>query len=454
MQNEAQIMSPEAELLRLCRRPVPAAGRRRAALAVLDWLGCALAARRAPAAAALCRALGLADPVAPLAGAAPAQEAAFAAGALGNILEMDDLHRAAILHAGDTICPAVLAVALRGVGDGPALLDAVARGYEIAVRIGRVAAAGGYTPFYNSGTCGVFGAALAAADLAGLDADETADALAQAGMQAAGIWQCRLEPGFSKQLACAHAARAGVLSAQLAGAGFTGPRRILTGELGFFASFYPGAERAALTEPTPLWAIEEVSVKPWPACRHTHPAIAAALDLRARLPEPPAALELRIYGAAIAFCDAPEPETDDAARFSLQHAVATALHGGPPGVEAFGAEARRDPQVAALRRRVTLVEDAARHAAFPARYGADLIATLPDGSRLHASCDDAPGDPEAPLSEAEILAKFLANAAHGGVPAEAARRLADTLRALPDAASLAPLRQALAAATTPHKETA
>ncbi|MGB3553281.1 MAG: MmgE/PrpD family protein, partial [Jannaschia sp.] len=331
MQNNLDATSQDAALIQLCRRPVDPSARDRARLSILDWLGCALAARQQPALLAMGRALGFDDAVAELSRATSAQEAAFAVGALGNVLEMDDLHRAAILHAGDTVCPAALAVGLRGDGTGASLLDAVVRGYEAAIRIGRVAASGGYTPFYNSGTCGVFGAAMAAADLEGLTEEGMADALAQAAMQAAGIWQCRLEPGFSKQLACAHAARAGVLSARLGAVGFTGPRRILTGRLGFFASFYPAAEMATLTAPTVGWAIEEVSVKPYPACRHTHPAIAAALDLRDCLSSPPDALELRTYGAALAFCDAPRPETDDEARFSLQHAVAVTLIHGPPG---------------------------------------------------------------------------------------------------------------------------
>ncbi|TFL16522.1 MmgE/PrpD family protein [Jannaschia formosa] len=454
MQNSAPSEPPESQLLRLCRRPIDAAARARACWTLLDWTGCALAARNEPAARAMGRALGFRDPMAQLSHAPSAQDAAFAAGALGNVLEMDDLHRAAILHAGDTICPAALAVGLRRDTTGSALLDAVVRGYEAAIRIGRVAASGGYTPFYNSGTCGVFGAAIAAAELEGLDGTGMADALAQAGMQAAGIWQCRLEPGFSKQLACAHAARAGVLSARLAAAGFAGPRRILTGPLGFFASFYPKADPGTLAAPTERWGIEEVSFKPWPACRHTHPAIAAALDLRGRLDGPPTALELRTYGAAIAFCDAPEPETDDAARFSLQHAVAVTLLRGAPGIADFGAAARADAEVAALRARVTLVTDEARDAAFPAAYGATLIAEDAQGRRIEARCDAAPGDPEAPLSEAEIRTKFDANARHGGVPAALADRLAETLLALPDAPDAGALARALSNATTPERETA
>ena len=242
---------PESDLIQLCRRAVPQDAHAAAARVLLDWLGCAFAARGSPPARAMARgALGTSGDLLATAmqmDAHDAQAAAFAGGALGCILEMDDLHRAALLHAGDTVCPAALAVALRRPVSGAALLNAIARGYEAAVRISLVAASRGYTPFYNTGTCGVFGAAFAAGDLLKLDEDALADALGQAGMQAAGLWQCRLEPTMSKPLAGAHAARAGVLSAQLAKAGLAGPRAILTGPLGFFESFYPDADRAALT---------------------------------------------------------------------------------------------------------------------------------------------------------------------------------------------------------------
>ena len=63
-----------------------------------------------------------------------------------------------------------------------------------------------------------------------------ADALGQAGMQASGIWQCRLEPTFSKQLATAQAARSGVVSARLAKTGFPGAKLILEGRTWFLRS--------------------------------------------------------------------------------------------------------------------------------------------------------------------------------------------------------------------------
>ncbi|MCE0506145.1 MmgE/PrpD family protein [Roseivivax sp. GX 12232] len=447
--------SAESALIALSSAAPDAPARAAARLCLLDWLGCILAARGAPQARALAAALGveggdlLGMAFAPL--RSDAQTAALALGALGNVLEMDDLHRASILHPGDTICAAALALGLRRKTPGAGLLDALVAGYEIATRIGRVAASGGYTPFYNSGTCGVFGATLSAARLRGLDAEATADALGQAGMQAAGIWQCRLEPSFSKQLATAHAARAGVFSAELGAAGFRGPRAILTGRMGFFASHYPGADPAPLTAPGP-WAITEMSYKPFPACRHTHPAISAALALREDGVTEAAEIRVATYGAAIDFCDAPEPRSGDAARFSLQHAVAVTLLRGRPGVADFEGAALTDPGIAALRARVRLEQDPAHDAAFPEAYGARVTVARSSGPERSAECPAAWGDPENPMSEADLLEKFHLNAAHGRVPPPAARALAEAVTALPEAPDLLALHRALTRAVTPEPE--
>lgn len=450
----------ESELIRICRRHVAHEVVLRARLNLLDWLGCVLAARHAPVATASARAMTANEHdllhSALASTHTDAQHAALALGLLGNVLEMDDLHRGALLHAGDTVCAAALAVALRRRGSGAALLAAIARGYEAGVRIGAAAASGGYTPFYNSGTCGVFGAAIASADLHGLDADRMADALGQAGMQAAGIWQCRLEPTFSKQLACAHAARAGVLSAELAAAGFPGARAILTGEMGFFASYYPDADLAPLTAaPDEDWAIMAVSFKPYPACRHTHPAISAALELRSAVSaEDVACIEIDTYRAAIDFCDKPAPQTADQARFSLQHAVAMALRDGLPKISDFDGRALTDPGLAALRARVALRADPDFDAAFPADFGARVTVTTLSGAAHAATCPAAWGDPENPMSEADILAKFHANAGHARLAPYAAQALACAVMDLPGAADLTPLSRALAAALTPIPETA
>ena len=63
---------------------------------------------------------------------------------------------------------------------------------------------------------------------------------------------------------------------------FDGPLAILEGPQGFFAATCPGADpEDVMADHGAPWLIEQVSFKPWPACRHAHAAIDAALAARA-----------------------------------------------------------------------------------------------------------------------------------------------------------------------------
>lgn len=447
MQAPQQPASLTRLLARSLSRPVAPVDRARAALQVLDWLGCAAVGRRSAAGGVLARWAATAPAGACIAlggGWRSAPDAALVNGALGNVFELDDVHREALLHPGDVVVPAAWAVAQREGADAPALLDAVVRGYEAAVAIGRLAGPPHYRHWYSSASCGVYGAAAACANLLGLDEDQTVDALAQAGMQSAGPWQCREEHGFSKQLAAGRAAQSGVLAADLARAGLRGPAYILEGPHGWLratGAALDGIEAAgrAWSSAGMRWQIHDVSHKPWPACRHVHPALGAALALRRDLPDlqDVASVEVRTYAAALAFADRPEPRTPHEARFSLQHVVAVALARGDLGLADTQPGALSDPALAALRRRVKVSLDARHEAAYPARFGASLIARLASHPEpRQVDTDAALGDPECPLPAAAVRAKGVRLLESSGLAPAQAEHLAQATLALAEGASL------------------
>ena len=86
---------------------------------------------------------------------------------------------------------------------------------------------------------------------------------------------------MTKAFHVAEAARRGVTAAQLAARGLTGPRLILEGPEGLFAAIArDGSADAIIADADAQWRICETSFKPWPACRHAHAAIDAALLVR------------------------------------------------------------------------------------------------------------------------------------------------------------------------------
>lgn len=125
---------------------------------------------------------------------------------------------------------------------------------------------------------------------------------------------------------------------------------------------------------------------------------------------------------------------------------------GAPGLADFEGAVLTAPDVAALREKVHLHVDPACDAAFPRDYGASVSVTGAQGAVQVADCPQAWGDPENPMSEAEIVTKFRANIRHGSVPEAAASPLVDALLDLPDAPDLTHLKEALTAALSPAPE--
>lgn len=428
-------------LLEAAARPVDAAARRRAVLHWLDWMGCVAAGARAPVGQVLSglRCEPGAGSVASLLGPAPdAWTATLLDAGPANVEEMDDMHRQAILHPGPVVLPALAGLARVGV-PRQQVLDALVRGYEVMIRVGRSVGPRHYALWHNTATAGVFGAAAACADAMALSADAAVWALGNAGTQAAGLWQVRLEPVMSKQLHTAHAAWAGRSAARLAAAGFTGPERILEGERGFHAAMCADGDLAAVNRPDTGWLIHQTSFKPWPACRHTHATIDCVLALRQQAGGGPLAFRsARVEGFrdAIAICDAPLPTTRTQAKFSLQFCVALLAAIGEPRPEHFDEGFLRRPDLldAASRVHLSVSEELTR--AYPDHYGARVTLELPDGSTISQAVRDSLGDPERPLPEQAVFDKARTLMAYGGVAPARAQAALEAAEALlePDAA--------------------
>lgn len=397
----------------VARIPVSAADRQAAAWFTLDAIACVLGAQRDEAAHAVL-AWARSEPL-------TTARRAFVYGALSNILEMDAMHRASATHPGTVVVPAVLALAATRPVSGGAFLSSVLQGFEVAARIGEAAGPIHARLYQATSTCCPFGAAVAAAQLLGLDTRAQLQALGNAGTRSGGLWQFVQDGSLTKQWHAGRAAEDGVAAAQLAGHGLTGPARILEGEKGFFNVMCPEAKVARITGGRHGWELPEVSYKPWPSPRHTHPAIDAALRLAGRAGAPIASVTVHTYPVALQLCNMTDPQTDHAARFSIAHGVAAALQDGHIDASSFLAPARERHRDLAGRVQVAASDRFA--AAFPAAWGAEVMLTLTDGSTAVTQVDHAKGDPLSPMSEAERYAKALGMLESGGVAR--ARDLAD-----------------------------
>lgn len=336
--------------------------------------------------------------------------AAWINGSVSHAVEFDDIFRDAIYHPGCPTISAALALAEDSNASGQALLNAIVVGYEISTRIGVAVQPSHYRYFHTTGTVGCFGGAAAAAALcAPGDATVMLHALATAGTLASGLQQAFRSDAMSKALHAGHAAAVGVRAGQGAAHGITGVPQILEGEVGFGAALALEPNWLAATEQLgERYNITDITQKNHGCCGHTFAAIDGALALRDRgvRAEDIASIRVDAYQTALDVTGNFAPQTAFEAKFSLPYVVAHALVHGSVRLNAFEPDRLQDPAVRALMQRLELRSDPTFSAGFPAMRAARVSLTTRTGATLEHHAPYRKGDPESPLSDAELNDKF------------------------------------------------
>jgi 2-methylcitrate dehydratase PrpD len=390
--------------------------------------------------------------------------AALANGTAAHAIEMDDVTTESSLHPGAAVIPAALAVAEEIAGSearvrtaetaceaidphltpsksrpgaplGARVVEAVAAGYEVTIRIGNaLGAASAYQRgFHPTGVAGVFGAAVAAGKLMHLDADGLASAIGIAGTMASGSlaylddgsWTKRLNPGW--------AAHSGVVAAGLAFAGFTGPATALDGPHGLLRGYTDAPDPERLTEGlgTDPLQLMRVSLKPYGCCRYSHGLIDAVLALRAEHFAPDgrertALTDIERIRLGVLSGGWPliaedlerkrHPRNTVDAQFSAPYAAAVALVHGRAGLREFeigsadqatGELRMGDALMRALMERTECYRDASLDAEYPKSWRAAVEIHLKDGRVLRQRIEHALGEPEHPVSRTALVERFV-----------------------------------------------
>lgn len=354
----------------------------------------------------------------------------FALGALTHIVEMDDLHRTSVTHPGCVVVPAVIATAIKQSCGGHLILKAILHGFEACTRVGMAVGTEHYIIWHNTATCGPFGSAMAVSTLLGLDETQTVNALGNAGTQSCGFWQFLETGAMSKHLHAGRAAESGMLAAQLAARGFTGPAQILEGQKGMFAAMCRDPQPAALIQnPQANWQLLETSIKPWPSCRHTHPVIDAALELSGTIKmDDVAHIGIHTYQAAVNVCDRECPGSLYEAKFSLQHCVVAALTEGKIDFDSFNQIART--KYAPATRKVSVGVSNRYESAYPDVWGASVTVKLKNNEVVKTARKQCKGDPGLPVDRQQLIEKARMLTAIGGMDGIKADALIDHLLAL------------------------
>jgi 2-methylcitrate dehydratase PrpD len=294
----------------------------------------------------------------------PPMEAALYNGAVSSVMEIDDVHEEAGIHAGIGVIPAALAVAEYTRSSGKDLIASIVLGYDITVRLARAAGVSHYDFWHSTGTCNTFGAAAAAGKLLGLDPQRLTMALGLAGTQAAGLWESLNREGtMAKHLHSGRAASNGVFSALLARDGFKGSRTIIEGEKGFLASSSRATEqdRIGLTKDlgNPFLIMRNF-LKRYACCRTCFEGAEGIHTIFQDHHLSPGEIEgitATMIPRRVWLVGNPDPEDIFEAKFSLPFAMALIAVQGDAGLYEFSLKNLYHPAVRGLMGKIRIVSD-------------------------------------------------------------------------------------------------
>jgi 2-methylcitrate dehydratase PrpD len=406
---------------------IPARVRERAGHLMLDATGIAYASGRYEFAhKAMTAVAGLggegAVPVIGLPARLSVRDAALINGILVHGLDFDDTHTEGVIHATASLWPTVMATASMRGASGADLMTAYVVGIEAATRLAAV----GSGPFHQlgfhpTGLIGVFGCALAAGTLMGLTPTALVMAQGIALSMAAGSLEFLEDGAWTKRMHPGWAAQSGITAAALARQGFLGPSRAYEGRFGLFKAYLQAgieAERwgratAGLGE---VWETMAVAVKPLPACHFTHACSDAALTLAKehkfaigdieRIKALVPAEVVKTVCEPVANKRRPANAYD--AQFSIPYLIAASLVRGKFTLAELEADALGDERIQRLCDLIDYEVDP--HSTFPRHYSGEVKIALKDGRTLVEREAMNRGCADRPLSNQEIVDKFMGNA--------------------------------------------
>jgi 2-methylcitrate dehydratase PrpD len=344
-----------------------------------------------------------------------AQNAALVNGANTHGLDFDDGHTNGSAHPSGAVFPAVLAAAEQYAATPHQIILAAVMGYDVMCRI---AASGHPTTarqgWHNTAIAGVFGAAAAVSKVLRLDSEQTRNALGLAGSFSGGIREYLDEGAEIKRIHPGKAARDGLLCAELAKRGITGPSRVLEGRYGYGNVHARGEMKwdRLMQGLGQRYEIESAYFKPYPCCRHYHSVVDGILMLRQQHGFNAAEvrhIQIGIYAVGVNGHDHKHFDNLLDAQMSAPVAASLALVDGDIAAHRFLPESLNR---AVVRRLIevsdTAIDDECERI-YPARRSGVVRIVLNDGRTFEKRVLDPKGEGENPMTDTDLQRKFVVN---------------------------------------------
>jgi 2-methylcitrate dehydratase PrpD len=347
-------------------------------------------------------------------GKVPAYNAALVNSAMARALDFCD-GMVPGMHVGSSSIPTALAAAeLAGGCNGKEFLTALVVGTEIASRLNAVSVYDGFDP---TGVCTIFGAAAIAGRILHLDTKQMVDALALAFNKAGGSMQSNIDGSLAVRVIQGFVSQSGIISAQLAQDGITGPKNFLEGIYGYF-HLYAKDKYDTQTVTGALgerFEMEKTLFKRYPSCGGTLAPTDAVLtlvnekkfaaDQIARIDVKVSPHVHKLVGGLFEVGENPKVN----AQFNIQYCVANALLRKSSRLRHFDEADIRDPRITELVKVIHVTPEPSLDDPASAKFSiaAHVKVTTKGGDVYDTKSADIPrGHPGNPLTREEHLERF------------------------------------------------
>lgn len=338
------------------------------------------------------------------------QTAALLNGISAHVIELDDGHRIGMIHLGAPIISALLAVAEKENVSSEDFLYGIVIGYEVAIRLACATQPGCKLKGYHAtGVCGTVGATMAIAAALKFNFEQIKSAFSAATTSASGLLEMIEGDTHLKPFNAGHAAMDAVSAAYIGKAGFHAPEDALGGKRGFLHAVTDSAKMEYLTDfKKGFYYIDTIYNKPYASCRHTHPSIEAAMQIRLQKGfclEDVESISVETYKLAVNGHDHTDIKGENSAKMSIPYSLAVALVTGKAGLDEYSEKNVKDPKILEIASKISVKDIDELTELCPQKRVA--VVKVNTKSEQYTSRIEYPkGEPENPLTSEEFHQKF------------------------------------------------
>ena len=357
-------------------------------------------------------------------GRVPAHNAAFINSVMARALDICDSMRPG-MHVGSSSLPTALAAAeLAGGCSGKEFLAALVLGTEIAARINSLSDYDGFDP---TGVCSIFAAAAVAGRILRLNKEQMLNTLALGFNRSGGSFQSNVDGALAVRIIQGFVSKGGIICAEFARRGMTGPKNFLEGVYGYFHLYAKDRtdKHSVIRELGHRYEMTDTFFKNYPSCGGTLASTDAILDIMSEkclAPEDVSEIHVKVspyhyklVGHRFEIGDNPRVN----AQFNLQYCVSNALHRGVPKLEHFEESSVMEPKIIAFLKRVHVTPFSEKDHAdplFERATTADMKVTTLKGDVYHKRVNIPRGFPGNPMTDCENMARLQDYLSYGKKP--------------------------------------